>query len=58
MTLEEILKDPKFWEEVQREEDEKFLQEIEAANKDERFNRCDFQDFLDYVNKLEASEKR
>lgn len=58
MTLEEILNDLKLKEEVQLEDDEKFLQEIEAANKDERFNSCDFQDFLDYLNKLEASEKR
>ena len=49
--IEEILKDKKFWEPIMNEFDEKILLESEAARKNEIFNHCDFQDFLDFVKK-------
>lgn len=47
--IEKILKDKKFWEPFIKELNEKILIELEATRKNEMFNHCDFQDFLDCV---------
>lgn len=49
--LESILQDERTWEEITKKQYAEFLRETELTKKDKNFNRCDFQDFIQYAEK-------
>ncbi len=49
--IEKILADKRFWDSIMKEFDEEICLELEAARKHKIFKNCDFQNFIDYIDK-------